>query len=77
MKYSEDILRRAAVNEEGKPCEILERITYARAEQPDGALGEPQVVSRRFDLKTGERVNHLGGDDYQLDESGVRLRAQG
>jgi hypothetical protein len=74
MKYSEEVLRHAAVNAEGAPCEILERITYAREVLADGSLGEPAQCNRRFDLKTGERVNHLGADDFELDLTGVRLK---
>ncbi len=44
--------------------------------QADGSLGEPVVVNRRFDLRTGERVNHLGGDDFELDDGGGRLKAR-
>jgi hypothetical protein len=73
MKYSEEIVRRQALDEEGRRCEILERITYGRAVQQDGSLGEPEVVTRRFDLRTGERVNHLGGDEYELDGTGAKL----
>ena len=53
-KYSEEIVRYPAVNDEGRTCEILERITWGREVQADGSLGEPELVNRRFDLKTGE-----------------------
>jgi hypothetical protein len=76
MKYSEEIVRIPALNADGLPCEILERITHGREVHADGSLGEPLVVNRRFDLRTGERVNHLGGDDFELDVTGDRLRAQ-
>ncbi len=76
MKYSEDIVRVPALTAEGKPCEILERITYGRELHADGSLGEPLVVNRRFDLRTGERVNHLGGDEYELDGTGEKLTIQ-
>lgn len=75
-KYSEQILRHAALTEEGRHCEILERITYERAVLPDGSLGEPLEINRRFDLKTGERVNRLGADEFEDDVSGARLRLQ-
>jgi hypothetical protein len=75
VKYSEEIVRLPARDAEGRRCEILERITFSRDVQEDGSLGEAVVVNRRFDLRTGERVNHLGGDDYELDDSGERLRA--
>jgi hypothetical protein len=76
MKYTEQILRHAAISADGMPCEILERITFAQEPAADGSLGEPVPINRRFDLKTGERVNHLGGDDYEHDLTGVRLRVQ-
>lgn len=76
MKYSEDIVRVPALTADGHPCEILERITYGRELRADGSLGEPVVVNRRFDLRTGERVNHVRGDDFELDDSGERLTAQ-
>jgi len=75
VKYSEEVVRLRARDAEGKPCEILERITFSREVQEDGSLGEAVVVNRRFDLRTGERVNHLGGDDYELDDSGERISA--
>ena len=75
IKYHEEILRHPAVTAEGKPCEILERLTFERSVQADGTLSEARQINRRFDLRTGERVNHLGGDDYELDLTGDRLRA--
>ena len=76
MKYSEEITRHAAVTADGKACEILERVTFVREPLADGTLGEPVVCNRRFDLRTGERVNPLGGDDYEIDVEGTRLRIQ-
>lgn len=76
LKYSEELVRIPAQDAEGKACEILERTTHARAVLADGSLGEPVVANRRFDLRTGERVNHLGGDDYELDQTGGRLKAR-
>jgi hypothetical protein len=76
IKYSEEVVRIPARNADGGACEILERITRGREVQPDGSLGEPVVVNRRFDLRTGERVNHLGGDDFALDDGGARLTAR-
>jgi len=74
VKYHEEILRHPAVTAEGKPCEILERLTFERSVQPDGTLTDARQINRRFDLRTGERVNPLGGDDYELDLTGDRLR---
>ena len=74
VKYHEEILRHPAVTAEGKPCEILERLTFERSVQADGTLSDARQINRRFDLRTGERVNHLGGDDYELDLTGDRLR---
>jgi hypothetical protein len=72
--YHEEIHRHPARTSEGKPCEILERLTFERSVLEDGSLSEARQINRRFDLRTGERVNHLGGDDYELDLTGDRLR---
>ena len=72
--YHEEIHRHPACTADGKPCEILERVTFERSVNADGTPGQPRQIHRRFDLRTGERVNHLGGDDYELDLSGERLR---
>lgn len=74
VKYHEEVHRHPAQTSDGKPCEILERVTFERDVLADGGLAEPRQVSRRFDLRTGERVNHLAGDDYELDLSGEPLR---
>ena len=76
VKYIEEIVRLPALTAEGKPCEILERITLSREIQQDGSLGEPTIVNRRFDLRTGERVNHIGEDEFELDETGDRLTVE-
>jgi hypothetical protein len=73
-KYHEEILRHVALMPDGEPCEILERLTFARELQADGSLSEARQVNQRFDLQTGERVNHLGGNDYELDFTGEKLR---
>ena len=75
-KYSEEVLRYAALNSEGKPREILERITWGRAVQADGSLGEPELLNRRFDLKTGERLNRLSDEEFADDETGEVIRLQ-
>jgi hypothetical protein len=75
VKYSEEVRRFPALRADGQACEILERVTNAHEVQQDGSLGAPVVVNRRFDLRTGERVNHLGGDDFEMDEGGDRLKA--
>lgn len=70
-------MRHPAVTADGKDCEILERITYERQELADGSLSEAVECNRRYDLRTGEPVVHLGGDDYELrDQAGYRLRRQ-
>ena len=69
--YSEQLIRHRALTEEGKSCEILERITYKR--QP-GA--EPVVVNRRYDLSTGECLNRLSDTEFEDDASGARLQLQ-
>jgi hypothetical protein len=75
-KYSEELIRHPALNEDGKPCEILERVTFERAVLADGALGEPTVINRRFDLRTGERVNRVSETQFVDDISGARLQLQ-
>jgi hypothetical protein len=72
-KYSEQILRHPAVTAEGKPCEILERITLERVVGEDGSLSEPVVVNRRFDLKTGEVLSRLSEREFQDEESGAKI----
>ncbi len=72
-KYSEDIVRYRAVNADGKPCEILERITFERESGADGQPGERREVARRYDLRTGERLNRLSDTEFEDDESGDRL----
>ena len=71
-RYSEQLIRHQALNADGKACEILERITYER--QPGAA--EPVIVNRRFDLRTGERVNRLSDTEFEEDASGARLQLQ-
>jgi hypothetical protein len=70
--YSEKIIRHAAVNDEGKACEILERITFERPADS----GEPVVINRRFDLQTGEPLCRLGDDEFEVEATGARLRLQ-
>ena len=73
-KYSEEILRYPAVTEEGKPCEILERVTYGRPVLEDGSLGEAAVVNRRFDLRTGEPLDRVSDTEFVDQNSGARLQ---
>jgi hypothetical protein len=73
-KYSEEILRYPAVTEEGKPCEILERVTYGRPVLEDGSLGEAEVVNRRFDLRTGEPLDRVSDTEFVDQNSGARLQ---
>lgn len=70
--YSEQINRHPALTEEGKPCEILERITFER--RP--GVAEPVEINRRYDLRTGERVNRLNDSEFEEDLSGAKLRLQ-
>jgi hypothetical protein len=72
-KYSEEITRYPAVTAEGKPCEVLERVTYERVVGEDGSLSEPVVVNRRFDLKTGELLVRLGEREFADDETGAKV----
>jgi hypothetical protein len=70
--YSEKIVRHAAVNDDGKACEILERITFERRlDEP-----HPVVINRRFDLQTGEPLCRLGEDEFEVEATGARLRLQ-
>jgi hypothetical protein len=75
-KYSEEIVRYQAVDEEGYAREILERITYERTQQADGSLSAPTVFNRRFDLQTGEPLNRLGDDDFEVEATGAKLQLQ-
>jgi len=72
-KYSEEITRYPAVTAEGKPCEVLERVTYERVVGEDGSLSEPVEVNRRFDLKTGELLVRLGEGEFADDETGAKI----
>ena len=73
-KLSEELIRYPAQNAEGKPCEILERITWGREVHGDGSLGEAQVVHRRYDLRTGECLNRLSEEEFEDDETGALIR---
>jgi hypothetical protein len=75
-KYSEEIKRFPARTQEGKPCEILERVTFGRDVLEDGSLGPPGEVNRRYDLRTGERLNRLTDTEFEDDETGARLLLQ-
>jgi len=75
-KYSEEVNRFPARNDEGKPCEILERITFGRDVLEDGSLGPLAEVSRRYDLRTGERLNRLSDTEFEDDLTGARLQLQ-
>jgi len=72
-KYSEKVIRHTAETEDGAPCEILERLTFEVERQADGSWSEPRQINQRFDLRTGQRVNHLEGDRFEVDVSGERL----
>jgi hypothetical protein len=61
------------VTAEGKPCEILERITHEREVREDGSLTDPVVVNRRYDLKTGELLVRLGEREFADDETGAKI----
>jgi hypothetical protein len=70
--YSEKIIRYQAITDEGKACEILERITLERV----AGAAEPTVINRRFDLQTGEPLCRLGDDEFEVESTGARLRLQ-
>ncbi|MEY4762612.1 MAG: hypothetical protein RLZZ200_2468 [Pseudomonadota bacterium] len=76
LKYHEEIHRYAAVTAGGKDVEILERVTYERVMAADGSLSGPREVNRRFDLKTGERLDPLGGGEFRFVVGGERVSAQ-
>jgi hypothetical protein len=72
--YSETIIRHRAIDAEGKPREILERVTYERQAGADPA--ELKVIHRRYDLRTGEVLNRLSETEFEEEGSGARLRLQ-
>ena len=73
VKYHEELHRFPALTESGKTVEILERVTFERQVAPDGVLSDPREVNRRFDLRTGERLDPLGGDEFALVVGGERV----
>jgi hypothetical protein len=73
-KFHEELHRHAAVLADGREVELLERLTFERSVQPDGSLSQARQVNQRFDLRTGERVRHLGGDEFVLDLGGESLQ---
>jgi hypothetical protein len=75
-KYNEEIRRHAAVDVDGEPREILERVTWELEQLPDGTPAAATLFNRRYDLRTGERVNRLGDTEFEIDGSGIRLRLQ-
>jgi hypothetical protein len=70
--YSEKLIRHRALDEEGKPREILERVTYERR---SGTV-QPVEVNRRYDLRTGEPLLRLSETEFEDQESGARLHLQ-
>ncbi len=75
VKYHEEIHRYPALTESGNDVEILERVTYERMVAEDGSLSAPREVNRRFDLRTGERLDPLGGDEFSYVVGGERVKA--
>jgi hypothetical protein len=75
-KYSEQIIRYEAVTEEGRACEILERITYERQPGQGQDADQLVVINRRYDLKTGECLHRLGETEFEDQVTGARLRLQ-
>jgi len=75
-KYSEQIVRYDAINDEGRFCEVLERITLERVQQLDGSLGEPTVFNRRFDLQTGEPLTRIDDVEFEVNATGARVQLQ-
>ncbi len=73
-KFSEEINRFPGRDAEGRPVEILERITFARTIGSDGRpKGRPVEINRRYDLKTGERLLRVSDTEFEDDETGARL----
>jgi hypothetical protein len=72
-RYSEEIIRHDALNDEGKYCEVLERVTYERLAEGADA-GKLVVVNRRFDLRTGECLSRLSDNEFQQDDTGGKVR---
>lgn len=73
-KYTEELIRYPALDADGRPCEIIERITFARTVGSDGRLkGRPKEINRRFDLKTGERLLRISDTEFADDETGARI----
>jgi hypothetical protein len=75
-KYSEQIIRHEAVTEEGRACEILERVTYERQPAQGGTADQLVVVNRRYDRQTGEPLNRLSESEFEEQRTGIRLRLQ-
>lgn len=73
-KYTEELFRHSALDADGRPCEVLERITFARTVGSDGRLkGRPKEINRRYDLKTGERLLRVSDTEFADDETGARV----
>jgi hypothetical protein len=73
-KYTEELNRFAAKDAEGRPVEVIERITFARTLGSDGRLkGRPKEINRRYDLKTGERLLRISDTEFADDETGARI----
>jgi hypothetical protein len=73
-KYTEELNRFAAKDAEGRPVEVIERITFARTVGSDGRLkGRPKEINRRYDLKTGERLLRVSDTEFADDETGARI----
>lgn len=75
-KYSEQILRHPALTAEGKPCEVLERVTFERLIDDEGTPGEPREINRRYDLRTGELLKKLSDTEFEDEDSGDRVHLQ-
>jgi hypothetical protein len=51
-------------------------VTFERVMLADGTPGEAVEINRRFDLRTGERVNRVSETEFVDDISGARLQLQ-
>jgi hypothetical protein len=73
-KFTEEVLRYPALDALGRPCEILERITFEHTVGKDGRVrGKAKEILRRYDLKTGERVHRVSDTEFADDETGATL----
>ena len=74
-KFHEALNRYPGRTEDGKDVEILERVTFERRILGDGSLDTAREINRRYDLRTGERLDRLGADEFAMVVGGARIKA--